>query len=46
LGAVTQYTNAGYLNNGTTYYWWVSAGNSLGWATKSEVQANGCSFIN
>jgi thermitase len=46
LGNVVQYTDAGYLNNGTTYYWWVSAGNSLGWATQSGVQANGCSFIN
>jgi hypothetical protein len=46
LGNVTQYTDTGYPNNGTTYYWWVSAGNSRGWAAQSQVNANGFSFIN
>jgi len=46
LGNVTQYTNTAYTNSGKTYYWWVNAGNSIGWATQAEVLANGCWFIN
>jgi hypothetical protein len=47
LGNVIQYTDTGYPNNGTTYYWWVSAYNSGGgWSPSSQVQANGFSFIN
>jgi len=46
VGNVMQYTNAGYPNNGATYYWWVSAGNAIGWSPQSEVNANGCSFVN
>ena len=46
VGNVTQYIDTGYSNNGTTYYWWVSAGNSRGWAAQSEVNANGFRFIN
>jgi hypothetical protein len=46
VGNVVQYTNTGYPNNGTTYYWWVNAGNSAGWATQSQWMANGYSFVN
>jgi hypothetical protein len=47
LGNVTQYNGTGlYPNNGTTYYWWLSAGNSAGWASPSDVLNNGMTFIN
>jgi hypothetical protein len=46
VGNVLQYTNTGYPNNGTTYYWWVSAGNAAGWSPPAQVTANGCWFIN
>jgi hypothetical protein len=46
VGDVLQYTDAGYHNNGTAYYWWVNAGNNAGWALQSEVLANGHSFVN
>jgi hypothetical protein len=46
VGNATEYTNKGYTNNGATYYWWVNAGNSFGWASQSQVFANGYSFIN
>jgi PKD repeat protein len=43
----TQYTVTGFPNNGTTYYWWVYAGNSSGWSTQAQVVASGgWSFIN
>jgi hypothetical protein len=41
LGNVTQYTVSGFPNNGTTYYWWVWAGNANGWCTQAQVVANG-----
>ena len=41
LGNVTQYTVTGFSNRGTTYYWWVYAGNSSGWSTEADVVANG-----
>jgi outer membrane protein assembly factor BamB len=37
----TQYTVTGFPNNGTTYYWWVYAGNSSGWCSQAQVVANG-----
>jgi hypothetical protein len=46
LGNVTQYTDTGYPNNGSTYYWWINAGNSGGWAPQADVRANGFSFVN
>jgi hypothetical protein len=46
VGNVTQYTDTGYPNNGSTYYWWVSAGNDAGWSPSSQVQANGFNFNN
>jgi hypothetical protein len=46
VGNVTQFTNTGYPNNGTTYYWWVNAWNSSGWAPSPQVNANGFWFIN
>lgn len=42
VGNVTEYTDDGYLNDGTYYYWRVRAGNETGWSTPSE----GFSFIN
>jgi uncharacterized repeat protein (TIGR01451 family) len=46
LGNITQFIDKGYPDNGVTYYWWVSAGNSGGWSPQSEVRANGYSFMN
>ena len=46
VGNVLQYTNTGYSNNGTTYYWWVNACNSTGCAPSSQWSANGYWFIN
>jgi hypothetical protein len=47
LGNVTQYTVTGFPNNGTTYYWWLYAGNSYGWCNRDQVLANGgWSFTN
>jgi hypothetical protein len=47
LGNVTQYTVAGFANNGTTYYWWVYAGNASSWSSQAEVVANGnWQFVN
>ncbi len=36
VGNVTEYTDNGYLNDGTYYYWRVRAGNETGWSTPSE----------
>jgi hypothetical protein len=36
VGDVTEYTDNGYLNDGTYYYWRVRAGNEAGWSTPSE----------
>lgn len=41
LGNVTQYTATTFTDNGRTYYWWVYAGNSYGWSSKTQVVANG-----
>jgi hypothetical protein len=46
VGNATEYTNKGYPNTGATYYWWVNAGNSFGWASQSQMLANGYSFVN
>jgi hypothetical protein len=46
VGNVLQYTNTAYPNNGTTYYWWVNACNTLGCAPSSQWSANGYWFIN
>ncbi|MEJ2738489.1 MAG: fibronectin type III domain-containing protein [Dehalococcoidia bacterium] len=42
VGDVTEYTDDGYLNDGTYYYWRVRAGNEAGWSEPAES----FSFIN
>ncbi len=47
LGNVTQYTTNTFTDSGKTYYWWVYAGNSYGWSSKTQVVANGgWKFVN
>jgi hypothetical protein len=46
VGNVTQYTDTGYPDNGTTYYWRVWAGNYADWCSDSEANSNKRSFIN
>ncbi len=47
LGNVTQYTATNFTDNGKPYYWWVYAGNSYGWSSKTQVVANGgWKFVN
>ena len=37
LGNVTEYTDTGYYNNNTTYYWRVRAGNGDNWSPWSDT---------
>jgi len=55
LSARKYYANVGNVlsksvgslpNNGSTLYWRVWAGNSCGWCSDAEANANRCSFIN
>jgi hypothetical protein len=46
LGDVSQYIDTGYPDDGTTYYWWVWAGNAAGWCDNTEAEANRRSFSN
>jgi len=42
VGDVTEFTDTGYSNSGTRYYWRLRAGNATGWSDWSD----GASFIN
>ena len=46
LGDVTQYNDSGYPDDGTTFYWWVWAGNTAGWSLRADVETNSRSFTN
>ncbi len=46
LGNSTEYTDSGYINNGTTYYWRVLAGNDAGWCSEADANARGRKFTN
>ncbi len=46
VGNSTEYADAGYLNDGTTYYWRVWAGNPAGWSPEDGVEASSRTFIN
>jgi len=39
VGDVTEFTDRGYPNNGTTYYWRVRAGNATGWSDWCEGES-------
>ena len=39
VGNVTQYQDTAYLNDSTTYYWRVRAGNGAGWSTPSVTRS-------
>ncbi len=46
VGNVTQHIDTGYPDDGTAYYWRVWAGNTAGWCSAAEANANSRSFVN
>ncbi|MEJ2740326.1 MAG: hypothetical protein P8105_10980, partial [Dehalococcoidia bacterium] len=46
VGNITEYTDVGYPNDGTTYYWRVFAKNNASRSPASEVEDNSREFVN